>query len=139
MEKIDYKIKYEGALRTTSIHLRSGEKINTDAPVDNNGKGSAFSPTDLVAVSLATCMLTVVGIYFDKRDRKLSEIRCDVAKRMASDPRRIAEISIVFDFCDNVFNEDDFKAIKRVAMSCPVANSLSPEIIIATNLSEYPD
>ena len=95
MEK-NYTVQYLGDLRCETEHLKSGSKLLTDAPVDNNGKGECFSPTDLVATALTTCILTVVGIHFRKQGRELTPIHCDVKKIMAANPRRIEEVMIHF-------------------------------------------
>ena len=134
MQDKNFDVQYKGQLITEMIHLKSGSLITTDAPVDNNGKGSTFSPTDLVASGLCACMLTVIGIHFNKQGRELNEISCEVRKVMASNPRRIAEVHINFDFGANNFNESEYEKVKDLAMNCPVANSLSPEIEVITNL-----
>jgi uncharacterized OsmC-like protein len=136
MEK-NYEVIYTGALRTVATHLISASEIITDAPLDNNGKGEKFSPTDLIAASLASCMLTVIGINFSKRGTELSDVKCDVQKVMASAPRRIAEIHIDFDFLENKLSADDYRLIKQLAEVCPVANSLSSDLKVITNLSGF--
>lgn len=137
MQNIDYRVKYTGSLRTLAVHLKSNSEIETDAPVDNNGKGEKFSPTDLVATAVASCMLTVIGIHFNKQGKELEEITCNVSKVMDSNPRRIVEIYVNFDFGKNEFSEKEFRSIERIAMACPVANSLNSEILIATNLASF--
>ncbi|MCG8578068.1 MAG: OsmC family protein [Flavobacteriales bacterium] len=134
MESKNFDINYTGSLQTQMIHLKSGTIVHTDAPVDNNGKGSCFSPTDLVASALCSCMLTIIGIHFSKNGRELSEISCEVKKVMASGPRRIAEVHIDFDFKENNFSEQELQTVERIAMSCPVANSLSADLKVITNL-----
>ena len=133
----NYEVIYTGALRTVATHLKSGSEIVTDAPVDNNGKGEKFSPTDMVAASLASCMLTIIGINFSKKGRDLSDVKCDVQKIMASSPRRIAEIHINFDFLENDLSAEDYQLIEKLAKACPVANSLSPDLKVITNLSGF--
>ena len=101
--KIDYmatsKITYNGGLRTTSVHERSGNQIITDAPVDNKGKGEAFSPTDLLATSLGNCMLTIVGIAAAEHDFNIDGTTCEITKIMASEgPRRVTEVVVNFSF-----------------------------------------
>ena len=121
------KVTYLGDLRTSSTHLQSGNQIITDAPTDNNGKGEAFSPTDMVANSLATCMLTVMGIKARDLEVDFSGSTAEVTKVMAADPRRIAEIHIVFQM--NLKADDKTKTIlERTGMTCPVHYSLHPEI-----------
>jgi uncharacterized OsmC-like protein len=121
------KVTYLGDLRTSSVHLQSGNQIITDAPTDNNGRGEAFSPTDMVANSLATCMLTVMGIKARDLEVDFSGSTAEVTKVMAADPRRIAEIHIVFQM--NLEADDKTKTIlERTGMTCPVHYSLHPEI-----------
>jgi putative redox protein len=136
MEK-NYSIRYKGDLSCEAIHLKSNSKLYTDAPVDNNGKGDNFSPTDLLATALTTCVLTVLGIYFDKQNRILTEIICDVQKVMISNPRRINEIIIQFDFLENEFTKDEYQLIEEMVHNCPVSNSISPNIHIRTNISSF--
>ena len=133
MEK-NYTIQYVGDLRCEARHLRSDSELATDAPIDNNGKGERFSPTDLVATALTTCILTVVGIHFRKKGRELTDIHCDVKKVMASNPRRIEEVIIHFDFKDNSFSDEEMHEIRHLVHNCPVADSLSPDLKITTNL-----
>ena len=90
------EVVYEGGLRTTCTHLRSGNSFETDAPVDNNGKGERFSPTDLMATSLATCMITVMGIKARSMGFDLENVKIEVEKIMKSDPRRIGGINLFF-------------------------------------------
>lgn len=121
------KIEYRASLQTDAIHISSGVSITTDAPVDNNGKGSCFSPTDLAATSLASCMLTVMGIYADQNNLNLGEIQCDLTKIMAANPRRISEIQIEV-YWKNNMDEKTIEKLKKVGINCPVANSLHPDI-----------
>ena len=121
------KVTYLGDLRTSSIHLQSGSEIISDAPLDNNGKGEAFSPTDTVANALASCMMTVMGIK--ARDLNVDFIgsTASVTKIMQAEPRRISAIEIVFDM--NVTTDEKTKTIlERTAMTCPVFLSLNTEI-----------
>lgn len=127
-------VNYLGELRTEATHLQSGEKIITDAPVDNEGKGSAFSPTDLCATSLATCIITIMGIAAKKRKIDMTGTSADVTKFMAADPRRISEIKIDIRFPEHV-SEKDRTILQRVADHCPVGNSLSTELIETVNYS----
>lgn len=120
-------ITYLGNLRTESTHLRSGEKIVTDAPVDNNGKGEAFSPTDLLATSLGNCMLTIMGMAAESKGIKIEGTRCSINKIMAADPRRVSEIHAEITF--PISYSDKEKAIlEHTAKACPVFYSLHPEI-----------
>jgi uncharacterized OsmC-like protein len=121
------KVTYLGDLRTSSIHLQSGTEIISDAPLDNNGKGEAFSPTDTVANALASCMMTVMGIKARDLNVDFVGSTAAVTKIMQAEPRRISIIEIVFDM--NVFADDKTKTIlERTAMTCPVFLSLNPEI-----------
>lgn len=133
MEDFNFTVVYENELVTTAKHLYSGTELKTDAPLDNHGKASSFSPTDLVSISLASCMISVIAIQFQNRDKKLHGITTKIKKVMASNPRRIAEIWIEFDFGVNVFSKDELVSLERLAHACPVANSLSKDIIIKTN------
>ena len=125
---ITIESKYLGDLRTHSIHLKSGNELITDAPVDNNGKGEAFSPTDLLAASLATCMLTIMGIAAKKHGLAIEDTKCQVTKIMAANPRKIAEIVLQFDFPANQFSEEQKQILKDAAFSCPVALSLNADL-----------
>jgi putative redox protein len=121
------KVIYNGDLRTTCVHIKSGNEFITDAPTDNNGKGEAFSPTDTVATGLASCMLTIMGIKAGNMELDLSGTEAAVTKIMASNPRRIAEIHIDFDFKIN----PDTKTrtiLEKAANTCPVQYSLHPDI-----------
>lgn len=127
------KVSYQGSLRTACTHLKSGEKIITDAPIDNNGKGEAFSPTDLVATALASCSLTVVGVYCEKHQVPFQHGETEVTKIMGTEPRRISEVHLTFDFSGNGWDDKLQAIIKRVVETCPVAKSLHPDInIVAT-------
>ena len=121
------KVTYLGDLRTSSIHLVSGSEIISDAPIDNNGKGEAFSPTDTVANALASCMFTVMGIKARDLDVDFSNSTAEVTKVMGTDPRRITEIHVTFDMNITV-SEKDKTILERTAMTCPVFNSLHPDI-----------
>ncbi len=121
------KVTYLGDLRTSSIHLASGSEIISDAPIDNNGKGEAFSPTDTVANALASCMFTVMGIKARDLEVDFSNSTAEVTKIMGTDPRRITEILVTFDMNITV-SEKDKTILERTAMTCPVFNSLHPDI-----------
>ncbi|RAJ30477.1 OsmC family protein [Pedobacter cryoconitis] len=122
------KITYNGGLRTTSVHLRSGNEIITDAPVDNKGKGEAFSPTDLLATSLGNCMITIVGIAAAEHGFNIDGATCEITKVMAEGPRRVAEIIAVLQFPGNNYSDKDKKIIERSANTCPVFYSLHPDL-----------
>lgn len=120
-------VTYLGDLRTSSIHLQSGTEIISDAPLDNNGRGEAFSPTDTVANSLASCMFTVMGIKAKEMNVDFSGATAEVTKIMAAEPRRISEIQVTFSM--NVFADEKTKIIlERTAITCPVYFSLHPDI-----------
>ena len=120
-------IVYQNNLRTEAEHIATGEKIITDAPVDNNGKGEAFSPTDLVATALGSCMITIMAISANKYDIDMSGTNASVKKIMGSDPRRISEISIDINMNKNI-EEKDRKRLERSALTCPVHRSLHPDL-----------
>jgi uncharacterized OsmC-like protein len=121
------KVTYLGELRTSSIHLQSGSEIISDAPVDNNGKGAAFSPTDTVANGLASCMFTVMGIKAQDLGVDFSGSTAEVTKIMAAEPRRISEIHVTFTM--NLVADEKTKTIlERTAKTCPVSYSLHPDI-----------
>lgn len=121
------KVTYLGDLRTSSIHLQSGSEIISDAPLDNNGKGEAFSPTDTVANALASCMFTIMGIKARDLNIDLTSSTAAVTKIMKTDPRMIAAIEIVFEM--NISADEKSRTIlERAAMTCPVFLSLNTEI-----------
>jgi uncharacterized OsmC-like protein len=121
--------KYVGELRTESTHLKSSNVIITDAPTDNNGKGNAFSPTDLVASALCSCMTTVMGICAIKNQFDLPNSTAHVTKVMSSHPRRISKIIIEINFEKNNLSEQNVEKLIAVAKGCPVAQSLSADLI----------
>lgn len=119
---------YQGDLRTEAVHLKSGNKLITDAPPDNNGKGEAFSPTDLTCASLNSCMMTLMGMLAQREGIELKGLRSEIVKIMAANPRKIAEIQITFTH-DNLDATDIQKEkLRRAALTCPVALSLSDSI-----------
>jgi len=120
--------KYLGQLRTEALHVQSSNKLITDAPTDNNGKGEAFSPTDLASGSLASCMMTIMGIIARRHDFDLDGMTADVTKIMVSEPRRIGEIHIKFSWPTPPEDSKMIEMLKRGALSCPVALSLHPDI-----------
>ena len=120
-------IIYKNNLRTEAEHIASGEKIITDAPIDNNGKGEAFSPTDLVAAALGSCMITIMAIAAEKHGIDVSKTNASVKKEMSSDPRRISEIIIDINMDKNI-EVKDRKRLEKAALACPVHKSLHPDI-----------
>ena len=121
------KVTYLGELRTQCQHLRSGNELITDAPVDNNGKGEAFSPTDKLATSLASCMLTVMGIKARSMELELKGAYADVTKHMAPNPRRISGIDIEL-YLPAAIPKKDQALLERVGNNCPVMQSIHPDI-----------
>jgi putative redox protein len=128
-------VVYEGDLRTINTHMQSSSQLETDAPTDNNGKGERFSPTDLLATSLANCMLTTMGIRTRNMDIDLKGIKVEVEKIMKSDPRRVVGINLIFHIPENLgqSSEKDKEFLKQVAENCPVAKSLHPDIEVNIN------
>ena len=123
------KVIYKGGLETECIHLKSNDSIRTDAPIDNNGKGAAFSPTDLCATSLATCMLTVMGIWARDNEVDMDGAYADVTKHMGSDPRRITKIDVNLFMPDHEYTSKVKSILTHIAQTCPVAKSLHPDLI----------
>jgi len=120
------KVVYTGDLRTEATHLRSGSVIETDAPVDNKGKGERFSPTDLVAVALATCIVTTIAILAPSIDIMGAE--CQVEKIMVSNPRKIGEIVVTISFPKSgLYSDEEKKRLELIATTCPVHQSLHPD------------
>ena len=122
------EIIYTSNLRTEATHVLSGDKIITDAPPDNKGRGEAFSPTDLVATSLATCMLTIMGISAREHGFSIDGTTASVTKVMYSTPRRIGEIHVSLRFPPNNYSEKEKKFIEKAAFTCPVSQSLHPDL-----------
>ena len=123
-------VVYNGVLRTTCTHLQSGSFFETDAPTDNQGRGDRFSPTDLMSTSLATCMLTVMGIRARAMGFDLDGIRAEVLKRMKANPRRVAGIDIRFTIPESLagIDEQDREILKEIGDTCPVRLSIHPDI-----------
>lgn len=120
---------YLGGLRTEAEHLQSGNKIITDAPLDNNGKGEAFSPTDLLATSLGSCMLTIMGISSSAYGYNIDGTVIETEKIMGTNPRRVVEVKITFNFPKgNNYTDRQKRVIESSARTCPVANSLHPDV-----------
>jgi uncharacterized OsmC-like protein len=128
------KIKYTGNLRTEATHLKSGNSIITDAPTDNNGKGEAFSPTDLVATALGSCILTIMGIKAKDAEIDMDGAEVEITKVMASNPRRISKIIATIQMPQKDYSTRDKKILEKAAHHCPVFNSLSPDLEEEINL-----
>lgn len=124
----NFSVLYEGELRTKMTHLASKTDVLTDAPVDNKGKGEVFSPTDLVSASLASCMLTIMGISAREHGFSIDGATAAVTKVMYSSPRRIGEIHIRIQFPDIVYSGKQKKLLELASKTCPVAYSLHPEV-----------
>ena len=120
--------EYLGSLRTQDTHLLSGNKIITDAPPDNKGKGEAFSPTDLVCAALSSCMMTLMGITADKESIDLKGMKTEITKIMNANPRRIIEIQISFSLPGLKVSEIQKEKLKQAALTCPVALSLGESL-----------
>lgn len=122
-------VLYEGNLRTVCTHLKSGTVIETDAPVDNQGKGERFSPSDLVATALGSCMLTIMGIKARDLNINIEGVQIDVEKIMATEPRRISGINLTFRFPESLsITEKEKIVLERAAHTCPVIYSIHPDI-----------
>ena len=122
------KLIYTGGLHTEAVHIRSGNSIETDAPVDNQGKGEAFSPTDLIAASLGSCILTIMGIAARKHGINIEGTTCDVSKKMASKPRRIARIEVNLQMPDGQYSDKEKEILDYAARNTPVSRSLHPDL-----------
>ncbi|MBS9777909.1 MAG: OsmC family protein [Gammaproteobacteria bacterium] len=121
-------VYYQGQLRTTATHCQSGNEIITDAPTDNHGRGEAFSPTDLVATALASCMMTIMGIKAEDLGLESLTMRADVEKVMQANPRRIAEICIDL-YLPVTLSARERAILEAAAHTCPVAHSLHTDIV----------
>lgn len=120
-------VTYQGDLRTQAIHLQSNNQIITDAPTDNHGKGEAFSPTDLLATSLGSCMLTIIGIKAESMNIDVSGTRAEITKVMTAEPRRVSEVHVDIEF-NQSFDARTQKVLEQAALTCPVAKSIHPDI-----------
>ena len=129
------RVEYLGGLRTKCTHLKSGTEILTDAPVDNHGKGEAFSPTDLVATAYASCMLSIIGIYCNEHGLNYTHGEAEVTKIMGTAPRRITEIIIEMDLSGNGWTTEEQEKVSRAAKACPVAKSVHEEITIVFDIT----
>jgi putative redox protein len=123
------QVIYLGDLRTESTHIKSGEKYFTDAPVDNHGKGEAFSPTDLMTTSLANCMITIMGIAANNHEINIDGARADVTKYMGLDPRRVSQIDITITMPNKTYSNKEKKIIEKAGLTCPVSYSLHPDLV----------
>ena len=123
----DISIKYEGNLRTTATHLKSGSIISTDAPIDNKGKGENFSPTDLFATALGCCMLTIMGITSQAHGFNIDESNIEIDKKMGKNPRRVSHIKIIINI-NGKFSDKEKQLLMNAAKHCPVSKSIHSDI-----------
>ncbi len=122
-------IKYEGELRCVATHMQSGTVIETDAPSDNRGKGERFSPTDLLCVSLGTCIITTIAIKANDLNIDVIDTSIEVTKHMLGDPRRVGEIDVSIKFLTTLsIQQNDKIMLERAGNNCPVAKSIHPDI-----------
>lgn len=124
------KTVYLGELRTEAVHQNSGTKIITDAPLDNQGKGEAFSPSDLLATALGSCMMTIMGIVAKRTEIDLKGSAIDTVKVMSAElPRKVVKLELTFNMKSATeLSETDIKILEKAAYTCPVALSIHPEI-----------
>lgn len=122
------KMTYSGNLRTEATHLQSGSTILTDAPTDNKGRGEAFSPTDLVAAALGSCILTLIGISANAQNFDIEGTKVDITKTMVSNPRRIGEIEVIINLPHDNYSPREKRLIESAARTCPVGKSLHPDM-----------
>ncbi|WP_297848973.1 OsmC family protein [uncultured Desulfovibrio sp.] len=120
--------RYLGDLRVECTHTQSGTKIITDAPVDNHGKGQAFSPTDLCATAVGACAMTIIGLYARNHGVDVTGAEMEITKSMSADPRRIGKVEVVFTMPDRPYSEKEKKVMERAAHTCPVHLSLHPDV-----------
>ena len=119
---------YLGDLRVECTHNQRGTKIITDAPVDNHGKGEAFSPTDLCATALGTCAMTIIGLYCRNHGVDVTGAKMEITKTMVTEPRRIGRVEVVFIMPDRPYSQKEKTVIERAAQTCPVHLSLHPDV-----------
>lgn len=125
------QVIYNGALRTLASHLQSGTIIETDAPTDNQGMGARFSPTDLIGTALASCILTTMAIRAKELEAKLQGAKIETEKFMQAAPRRISRIDLHFTWPNGIsFNDEEKIKLQEIAMSCPVKESIHPDITL---------
>jgi putative redox protein len=120
--------KYQGNLRTEAIHVQSGNSLLTDAPLDNKGKGEYFSPTDLLATSLGSCILTTMGIAANTHSINFQDATMKITKIMVSNPRKVGEVVVEINMGNNQYTEKEKQILEKAALTCPVALSLHPDV-----------
>jgi putative redox protein len=121
-------VTYQGELRNRAEHIKSGNTLITDAPTDNHGKGEAFSPTDLLCTSLASCMITLMGITANSKGIHLGKVEASIEKVMYSEPRRVVEIHIHLMVENKEYSDKEKAILENAALTCPVAKSIHPDI-----------
>lgn len=124
----NFEVIYQGELRCKAEHIQSGSIILTDAPTDNQGKGESFSPTDLLATALGTCMITVMGIEANRLNIDLSDTHLSIQKTMGTLPRRVVEVGVIMTIPDRNFTEEQKNKLTEIGLNCPVAKSIHPDI-----------
>jgi uncharacterized OsmC-like protein len=122
------EVTYQGDLRTEAIHIRSGNSCLTDAPIDNRGKGETFSPTDMVAVAHASCILTIMGIKASDHEIDITGAIAKTTKTMAANPRRIVRLEVHLEMPEKKYTDKEKKILEKAAYLCPVKNSLHPDL-----------
>ena len=127
------KVVYLGDLRTECTHIQSGTKIITDAPLDNQGKGEAFSPTDLLATSLASCMMTIIGIYCKNHEINFDSCTAEIEKIMGVNPRKVEKIIVHMDFTGNNWDSSSLEKVIIAGKTCPVAKTIEDSVQIEFN------
>jgi uncharacterized OsmC-like protein len=127
------KVVYLGDLRTECTHIQSGTKIITDAPLDNQGKGEAFSPTDLLATSLASCMMTIIGIYCKNHGINFDSCTAEIEKIMGVNPRKVEKIIVHMDFTGNNWDSSTLEKVINAGKTCPVAKTIEDSVQIEFN------
>ena len=127
------KVVYLGDLRTECTHIQSGTKIITDAPLDNQGKGEAFSPTDLLATSLASCMMTIIGIYCKNHEINFDSCTAEIEKIMGVNPRKVEKIIVHMDFTGNNWDYSTLEKVIIAGKTCPVAKTIEDSVQIEFN------
>jgi uncharacterized OsmC-like protein len=121
-------LKYLGNLRTELTHVQSGKVVITDAPTDNNGKGEAFSPTDLMSTSLCACMITIMGVAARTHNFSIDGATAEITKIMSANPRKVSEVQIEIKFPKNNYSDKEIKILENISKTCPVALSLHPDL-----------
>jgi putative redox protein len=135
MAMVEIKIAYEGGLHCSAVHGPSGDSLSTDAPVDNNGRGEAYSPTDLAATALGTCMATIIGMVADRKQVSVEGMAVTVRKHMSADlPRRISRLKVDIEV-PLPADHSERKLLESSALACPVYQSLHPDIEKVLNWS----